>query len=207
MSSEGSVHHAEEPPLLVVLSGPSGVGKDAAINCMRGLDRPWHFVVTATTRPRRSNERDGVDYVFLESQEFQGMMERGEFLECAQVYGNWYGVPRSHVREALSKGLDTMLKIDVQGAATIKSLVPDAVFIFLAPPSMSELQQRLSRRGSESPIDLKLRARVSWKEMECRYSFDYTVINRDGRLDEAVARVDAIITAEKCRTQPRNISV
>ena len=194
-------------PLLVVLSGPSGVGKDAALDGLRALKRPWDFVITATTRPRRSGEADEVDYVFLEPGEFQAKVDRGEFLEHAQVYGNQYGVPRSRVRQAMGKGLDAIVKVDVQGAATIKKLAPEAVFIFLAPSSMDELARRLRHRDTETVADLESRTRVAWQEMECLPAFDYKVVNRDGYLDEVVAYIDAIILAEKCRIPPRKISI
>ena len=194
-------------PLLVVLSGPSGVGKDAALNSLRTLKRPWHFVVTATTRPMRSNETDRVDYLFMEPAEFQAMVKREEFLEYAEVYGNWYGVPRQQVREAMGRGQDTILKVDVQGAATIKKLAPEAVFIFLVSSSMEELQHRLSMRSTESAEALESRARTAWKEMERLPAFDYEVVNRDGCLDDAVSCIDAIILAEKCRIPPRRITI
>ena len=111
---------------MIVLSGPSGVGKDSALEELKKLDRPWHFAVTATTRPPRPGERDGVDYIFLDAGTFLAMKDRGEFLECAQVYDRWYGAPRSQVREALQRGQDVFLKIDVQGAATVRSLAPES---------------------------------------------------------------------------------
>ena len=194
-------------PLLIVLSGPSGVGKDAALGILRTLERPWYFAVTATTRSKRPGERDGVDYIFLEPGRFQAMMEQGEFLEYAQVYGNWYGVPKEQVRHAKEKGLDTILKVDVQGAATIKALVPDAVFIFLVPSSIEELQRRLSLRATESTADLEVRTGIARQEMERMSSFDYVVVNRDGCLDQSVTCIDAIILAERCRTSPRQISI
>ena len=192
---------------MVVLSGPSGVGKDAALGVLRTLERPWYFAVTATTRPKRPGEKAGVDYVFLETRKFQAMLEQGEFLEYAQVYGNWYGVPKEQVRHARKEGLDTILKVDVQGAATIKALVPDAVFIFLVPSSIEELQRRLSLRATESAADLEVRTGIARQEMERMSSFDYVVVNRDGCLDQAVACIDAIILAERCRTSPRQISI
>lgn len=196
-----------EAPLLVVLSGPSGVGKDAVLNRLRSLVRPWHFVVTATTRTIRPAERDGTDYIFMEKQKFQDMVRNGELLEHAQVYDNWYGVPRQQVREALDKGLDTILKVDVQGAATIKSLAPEAVFIFLTLPTMEELQQRLVGRDTESEETLRLRSGTARQETERLTEFDYRVINANGRLEEAIACIDAIILAEKCRIPPRRISI
>ena len=194
-------------PLLVVLSGPSGVGKDAALSKLRTLERPWHFVVTATTRPRRPGERDGMDYIFLDSGKFEAMVEKGDFLEHARVYGNRYGVPRQQVREAMVKGLDTILKVDVQGAATIKKVAPEAVLIFLAPASMEELGERLSLRATESQTDLKTRTQIARREMERLSDYDYRVVNADGRLDQAIARIDAIITAEKCRIAPRQVII
>jgi guanylate kinase len=193
--------------LLIVLSGPSGVGKDAALNVLRTLERPWHFAVTATTRPRRPGERDGIDYIFMEPAEFRDMVARDEVLEHAQVYENWYGVPKQQVRDAMQKGLDVILKVDVQGAATIKKMAPEALSIFMAPPTMEELRQRLSLRGTETAEDLELRTRAAWKEMERLPEFDYKVVNREGRLDEAVACIESIILAEKCRVHPRNISI
>ena len=198
---------AKGGPLLIVLSGPSGVGKDAALEGLRALDRPWHTIVTATTRPRRPGETDGVEYIFLEHDKFQSMIEHEELLEYAEVYGNWYGVPKQQVRDALAKGLDTVLKVDVQGAATIKKLVPDAVFVFLVPSSMDELRRRLSLRATESAMELETRTNIAWEEMEHLRDFDYEVVNRDGSLDEAVARIDAIIQAEKCRIPPRRVSI
>ena len=201
--------HPQPPggPLLVVLSGPSGVGKDASLNLLRTLDRPRHFVITATTRTKRPGERSGVDYIFMEPGEFREMIESGGFLECAQVYGNWYGVPREQVREGLDRGLDTILKVDVQGAATIKTATPEAVFIFLAPSSMEELHGRLALRATESAADFESRNCIARREMEHISAFDYQVVNPDGRLEEAVACIDAIILAERCRIARRPTSI
>lgn len=200
-----------DPPgghaVLVVLSGPSGVGKDAALGRLRTLKPHWKFVVTATTRPRRPNEKDGVDYIFLEPSMFQAMVDKGGFFEYAQVYGNWYGVPRDQVREAIRAGVDAILKVDVQGAATVKKLVPDAVFIFMIPSTAEELQRRLQLRATESATDVEDRTRTVRAEMEHLPSFDYRVVNRDGCLDEAVACIEAIILAEKCRFPPRQINL
>lgn len=191
------------PPLLVVLSGPSGVGKDAALVGLKKLDRPWHFVVTTTTRLPRRGEREGVDYNFLDAETFLKMKERDQFLECAEVYGRWYGVPRSPVRQALKNGQDAILKIDVQGAATVRLLAPEALFIMMLPASYAELRRRLAERMSESASDLELRLRTARKELAEVGKFDYRVINRDGGLGEAIADIDAIIAAEKCRVVPR----
>jgi guanylate kinase len=191
------------PPLLVVLSGPSGVGKDAALEGLKKLDRPWHFAVTATTRPPRSGEQYGVDYIFLETETFHKMKERDQFLECAEVYGRWYGVPRSQVRQSLKNGKDVILKIDVQGAATVRKLAPEALSIMMVPASYAELRSRLNQRMSESAPDLELRLQTAKEELAQTSQFDYRVINRDGRLEQAIAEIDAIITSEKCRVVPR----
>jgi len=191
------------PPLLVVLSGPSGVGKDAALEGLKELDRPWHFAITATTRPPRSGEQCGVDYIFLEAETFHKMKERDQFLECAEVYGRWYGVPRSQVRQSLKNGKDVILKIDVQGAATVRKLAPEALSIMMVPASYAELRNRLNQRMSESAPDLKLRLQTAKEELAQTSQFDYRVINRDGGLEQAIAEIDAIITAEKCRVVPR----
>lgn len=194
-------------PLLIVLSGPSGVGKDAVLSRMRELRFPHYYCVTATTRPRRSCEVDGVDYYFLKMEEFQHRLEHNEFLEYARVYGNYYGVPKQPVRDALRRGEDVVIKADVQGAATIKSLVPDAVFIFLSPPNMGELEERLRQRKTESPEGLARRLRTAHLEMKYLPMFDYLVVNPSRRLDDAVDRIQAIIAAEKCRVHPRHIYV
>lgn len=185
------------PPLLVVLSGPSGVGKDAALNQLRKLDRPWHFVVTATTRPIRPGERDGIDYIFLDEPTFLRMKSHGEFVEHAQVYGRWYGVPRSQVTAGLEAGKDVILKIDVQGAATVKKMAPNALFIFMMPGSFDELKDRLSQRMTESTPDMELRLKTASEEMKQASQFDCRVVNRKDNLDQAVADIDATIAAEK----------
>ena len=195
------------PPLLVVLSGPSGVGKDAALAELKKLDRPWHFAVTATTREQRPGERDGVDYIFLDDDTFFKMKERDEFLECAQVYGHWYGVPRSQVRQGLHDGRDVILKVDVQGAATIRQLAPEAVFIFMVPSSIDELPRRLAKRMTESSPEMELRLSVAREELARAEEFEYRVVNRDDSLDQAIADIDAIVTAEKCRIVPRLVQL
>ena len=194
-------------PLLVVVSGPSGVGKDAVFQYMRELDRPWHFVVTATTRPRRRSERNGIDYLFLDTDEFEHMRKGEQFLECAEVYGNWYGVPKQQVKDALAKGKDVFVKLDVQGAATVRALVKDALMIFLAPPSIAELERRLRFRQSESVQTLRLRSEAAGDEMKAMEDFEFRVVNHSQRLDLAAFCIDAIVTAEKCRIPPRRMEV
>ena len=191
------------PPLLVVISGPSGVGKDAALGELRKLGRPWHFAVTATTRPMRAGERDGADYIFLDAATFGRMRDRDEFLECAEVYGRWYGVPRGQVRDALREGRDVILKMDVQGAAAIRRLAPEALLIFLIPPSLADLRQRLQGRMTETAPELTRRLRTAEDELSRIREYDYRVVNENGGLERAAAEIDAIITAEKCRVTPR----
>ena len=187
------------PPLLVVISGPSGVGKDAAISELKEKGRPWHFVVSATTREPRAGEKDGQDYIFLDHDTFHEMREEGRLLECAEYSGRWYGVPRSQVEVALEEGKDVFLKIEVQGADTIRKLAPGALFIFLAPGSFEELAHRLSQRRTESKEDTERRLQIARGELEQVDRYDYCVVNRDGLLKEAVEEIAAIIVAEKCR--------
>jgi guanylate kinase len=194
-------------PLLIVLSGPSGVGKDAVLSRMKQSRRPFHRVVTATTRSRRANERDGVDYHFLSREEFQKKLSEDGFLEWAVVYGNYYGVLKEEIASALSRGVDVAVKVDVQGAATIKKTLPQAVFIFLTPPSMQELEDRLRSRLSESCADLAVRLQTAREEAKSLPLFDYIVVNHRDRLDDAVAQIDAIISAEKCRVKQRVVEL
>ncbi|MGQ9492731.1 MAG: guanylate kinase [Anaerolineae bacterium] len=200
--------YLERPnPLLIVVSGPSGVGKDSVIKRMRELNYPFHFVITTTTRPPRRGEIHGVDYFFLSEEEFVQLMQKGEFLEHAWVYGEYKGVPKEQVRRALASGQDVIMRLDVQGAATVRRLVPDAVLIFLLPGSEEELLNRLRKRGTESNEALQRRLATLREEMKRITEFDYVVVNREGQLDLAVERIVAIITAEKCRTKQRVIQL
>ena len=206
-SSKRNLYHLKSNPLLVVISGPSGVGKDATVKRMEELGYPFHFVVTATTRPKRPGEVDGVDYYFVSEKEFAEMLERGELLEHAIVYGQHKGIPKKQVQEALESGKDVIMRIDVQGAATIRRLVPDAVLIFLTASSEEELIRRLKKRKTETPEGLKRRIATAREEMKHLDEFDYVVVNRDGHLDDTVRTIAAIITAEKCRVKQRKIEL
>lgn len=190
-------------PLLVVISGPSGVGKDAVIAELKKRQRPWHFAVTATTRPPRNGETDGLDYIFLEDLDFQELRETNRLLECAEYSGRWYGVPRSQVEEALDAGKDVFLKIDVQGAESIRQIAPEAIFIFLAAGSFEELAGRLAQRRTEGPAEVQRRLETARVEMAQIPLYEYCVVNRDGGLEQAVADIEAIIVAEKRRVRPR----
>lgn len=199
--------NTEKRPLLIVLSGASGAGKDAILTRMKELNYPLQYITTVTTRPRRAKERDNVDYHFISMERFQEMVNGNELLEWANVYGNWYGVPKQPVKQALENGQDVIIKVDVQGAATIKKILPQAVFIFLMPSSMEELALRLKQRHTESPFDLALRLKTAEEEIKQLPLFDYVVVNRQGEIDLAVAQIKAIITAEKHRVNPRQISL
>ena len=196
--------HLPTRSLLIVLSGPSGAGKDAVLTRMKELGYPLlEYITTVTTRPRRASERDDVDYRFISVERFQEMISRKELLEWANVYGNWYGVPKEAVKQALDKGRDVIVKVDVQGAATIKKILPEAVFIFLIPPSREELTIRLKQRHTESAFNLALRLKTAEEEIKKLPLFDYVVLNKQDKIDLAVSDIKAIITAEKCRVIPR----
>jgi guanylate kinase len=192
-------------PLLIVLSGPSGVGKDAVLAKMKESERPLHYVITATTRPKRAREKNGVDYHFLSQKEFQQMIDKHQFLEWANVYGNYYGVPKDEITSALSQGVDTIVKVDVQGAATIRKILPQAVLVFIIPPSVEELEKRLKRRRSECLTDLALRLEGAKGEIKSLLLFDYVITSHRNKLDEIISQIDAIVTAEKCRVKPRTV--
>ena len=189
--------------LLLILSGPSGAGKDALLNRMKELGVPFHYVVTSTTRPPRTGEKDGVEYTFVSESGFQEMLQRGDLVESAKVYGYWYGVPKHEVKQALDEGKDVVLKIDVQGAATIRNLLPGAVLVFLTLPSLEEYEKRLRQRKTESDTDLKVRLGKVTEELRSMLIFDYVVVNRQDELDGAVDQIRAIVAAEKCRVNPR----
>ncbi len=205
--SESDPYEFKRASLLVVISGPSGVGKDSVLRRLKELGLPFHFVPTMNTRARRPTEIDGVDYHFVSTEQFITMMEQGELLEHAVVYGDYKGIPKQPVRDALASGQDVVLRVDVQGAATIKRLIPQAVFIFLTTGSEAELLDRLSRRKTEMAESLRLRIATAREEMLRIPEFDYVVVNRDSHLDEAVHDVIGIIRAEHCRVEQRVISL
>ena len=194
-------------PLVMVVSGPSGVGKDAVIARIRERRYPVHVVVTATTRPMRAAERDGVDYVFLDDAAYDRTVAEDGFLERAEVYNYRYGVPRDQVRDALASGLDVIIKIDVQGAETIKKLNPEGVFVFIAPPSMDELERRLRERKSEAAEALERRLDTARREMDRMPMFDYVVVNESGALDETAEALEAIMRAERWRYPRRTMTL
>ena len=207
MSRRIEPYNHQELPLLVVISGPSGVGKDMTITRLKELGYPFHFVVTATTRPQRPNEVHGLDYFFVSMSEFAEMIESGELLEHAMVYGDYKGIPKAQVREALASGKDVIMRIDVQGAATIRRLVPEAVLIYLSAESEEVLVHRLRERKTEPEDQLKMRIATARQELKRLDWFDYVVINAEDKLDETCRKIVAIITAEKCRVQQREIKL
>jgi guanylate kinase len=172
---------------------------------MKKSGYPAEFITTVTTRPKRAKEKNKVNYHFISPESFRKMIEHNELLEWANVYGNWYGVPKEPVKQALDRGRDIIVKVDVQGAATIKKILPQAVFIFFVPPSMEELATRLKQRHTESPFDLTLRTKTAEEEMKQLPLFDYVVVNKQDEIDLAVSAIEAIITAEKHRVTPRQI--
>ena len=202
---EFTLLHVE--PLMIVISGPSGVGKDTVIQRMIERNLPFHFVVTATTRPPRPNEVHGKDYFFYSQEQFTHMIEHGELLEHAIVYNEYKGIPKLQVKNALASGKDVVLRLDVQGAATIRSLYPDALLIFITPQDEGEMINRLQKRKTETPEEFKLRIATAKAEMDQLSAFDYVVVNRESCLDEAVDTIDAIIVAEHHRVKPRKVSL
>ncbi len=208
MNNETNLYNQNQhEPLLIVISGPSGVGKDTVIQRMKERDLPIHFVVTATTRPSRAEEEHGVDYFFLSSDEFAEMIEQGEFLEYAIVYNDYKGIPKEQVRKALKSGKDVVMRVDVQGAATIREKTNGAVLIFLTTQNEDELVNRLQIRKTETREGLKLRIATARQELRRINEFDYVVVNRENQLDKSVDTILAIIRAEHHRVKPRKVSL
>ncbi|HEY5269322.1 MAG TPA: guanylate kinase, partial [Anaerolineales bacterium] len=203
--SEFNLHKPQ--PLLIVISGPSGVGKDSVVHAMKARGLPFHFVVTATTRPQRENEVHGRDYFFVSKEEFARMIEQDELIEYAIVYSDYKGIPKQQVRDALASGKDVIMRLDVQGAATVRKLAPEAVLIFLTTESEDALVRRLKTRQSETAENLSLRIATARQELKRAAEFDYVIVNADGHLDGTVDTVVAIIQAEHHRVNPRKVSL
>ena len=195
--------------MLVIVSGPSGVGKDTVISslCLIPTQPERYFVVTCTTRPRRDYEVDGVHYHFMTDGEFTRKRDVGGFLEANLVHGHWYGTPRDQVREALGAGRDAILKIDVQGAAVVKQKVPEALLVFLVPPSLEDLFSRLQSRATETADELDIRQRNAALELARQEDYDHVVLNETGQIARTAARVDEIIRAEKAAHPDRRTRV
>ncbi len=201
---------ASRPPtqgLLFVLSAPSGAGKDTVIGKLRERGVDFHVVSSVTTRAPRKGESDGNPYHFVSEETFQRMVKHGELLEYAQVYGNWYGQPLQQIQDNLRIGRDVLLKIDVQGAATVRSKVTGAIFIFLMPGSVDEQVERLTSRQTETAEEQARRLAEAQAEVAQREQFEYCIVNRQGQIEEAVTHLHAIMLAEHCRTKPRYLNV
>lgn len=198
---------AKPPPLLIVISGPSGVGKDAVLALMKERFPSYSYAITMTTRPNRENETDGVHYFFVSENAFMEMVRKDELLEWSRVYGKLYGVPMSQVRQALQRGQDIVIKTDVQGAKKIKAKIPGAILVFIAPPSEQALLSRLNRRQTEDPQDLKLRLATAREEMNYLPIFNYVVVNEEGKVEETLEIIESIIVAEKCRLHPTPLAL
>ena len=194
---------------LVIISGPSGVGKDSIIEAMqrRRPPHPRHYVITVTTRARRPAEIGGVSYHFLSLEDYRRLEEADGLLEASEVHGNWYGTPRDQVQAALRSGRDAILKIDVQGADKVRAKVPAALLIFVVPPSVEELHARLVGRSTEAPRDLEIRRRDAADELARQDEYDHVVVNETGRIDETAEQIDAIIAAEHEQYADRRIRV
>lgn len=212
-SLEASLGHAFDSnpvcpppnPLIIVISGPSGVGKDALIKKLRELRDSLHFVVTATSRPMRPGEENGKDYYFVSKEEFLTMIDKNELLEYALVYGDYKGIPKKQIREYMAKGYDIILRVDIQGAQTLRRVLGDsAVFVFLMAESETALVERLVERKTESREELLVRIATAREEIKHVKIFDYVVVNAEGKLDVAVKLVESIIDAEKAKVQQRS---
>ena len=179
---------------LFVISGPSGVGKDTILNQMKKIYPSNHYVVTVTTRKKRINEIDGKDYFFVTNKKFQDMIDSNEFLEWATVYNNNYGVPKNQVFLALSENKNVIIKADIQGAKTIKNTIDGTTTIFINPPDISKLADHLSSRMSESKESFRLRMETSLLEIESQNEFDHVVNNPEGKIDQTLEKINAIIS-------------
>lgn len=191
----------QEKGLLFVLSGPSGVGKGTVCNALRKVNKNITYSVSATSRAPRAGEIDGVNYFFKTKEQFEEMIKNDQFLEWAQYVNNYYGTPKQFVMDMLEQGKDVILEIEVQGAMQVKQKYPDGIFIFLAPPDMEELHQRIRNRGTEDDEVIQRRMRKAREEIDMMVNYDYVVINDE--VDLAVKRIEAIVIAEHCK-QERN---
>ncbi len=207
MTSDPEFAPIRPNPLLIVISGPSGAGKDSVVQRMQERGLPFHFVITATTRPQRANEVNGRDYFFVSKEEFARMIEEDELFEYAIVYSDYKGNSKKQVREALASGKDVVMRLDVQGAETIRKLAPEALLIFITTENEDELVRRLKDRKTETHEELALRIATARKELQRIQAFDYVIVNHDFRLDHTVDVIRAIIEAEHHRVQQRKVNL
>jgi len=207
MKIDFDLKQPQQTSLLIVISGPSGIGKDTVIQGLKERNRPFHFVITATSREPRKNEVDGVDYFFYSKDKFEAMIEADEFLEHAWVYSDHKGVPKSQVRKALDSGKDVVMRLDFQGAKTVREMCPDAILIFLTAKNKQEWLERLKSRRSETDEELVVRIETARKEYDSLNIFDYIVINEHGKLDHTLDVIESIINAEHHRVVPREVTL
>ncbi|MBZ9635871.1 guanylate kinase [Clostridium sp. FP1] len=186
---------------LIVISGPSGAGKGTVCKAILEKNNFW-VSVSATTRCPRKDEIDGTNYYFITKEEFLQKIEKDDFLEYAEVYGNFYGTPKSEVLKVLDSGRDVILEIDIQGALKVKTAYPNGLFIFILPPSMEELKNRITNRGSETPESLITRFTSAHKEISFVSKYDYAVVN--DTVSTACLKIKSIIIAERCRVDRMN---
>ena len=195
-------------PIVVVISGPSGVGKDVMIERMIESDRiGFHFTVTATTRDPRPGEVDGINHHFVTVDDFVNLISADNLLEWAQVYGNYYGVPKQQVREALTNGNHVIIRVDVQGAKRLREIIPEALMIFIIPPSVDVLKSHLEKRGVDTETEMTQRLEAASEEISQASLFDFTVTNEEDRLDDTVNQVVGIIESESHRIPPRKVDI
>ncbi|MEZ4516919.1 MAG: guanylate kinase [Chloroflexota bacterium] len=201
-------YECQTHPIVLILSGPSGVGKDTiARELLRRRPDSFHFVVTATTRDPRAGEIDGRDYIFVTNDEFARMIEANELLEYAVVYNDYKGIPKAQIRGALDSGRDVILRVDVQGAATVRKLIPEAISVFLRTRSEEVLVQRLTQRKSDSAEGLALRIATARAEMKRMDEFDYCVVNPQDESEKAVEQILCIIESAHCRTKQAPVAL
>lgn len=189
----------EEKGILFVLSGPSGVGKGTVRARLFENSVNLQYSISMTTRQMREGEQDGVDYFYKTHEEFESLIEQGELLEYAKFVNNYYGTPRSYVLETLNSGKDVFLEIEVQGALQVKEHFPEGVFIFLSPPSLDELKNRIVNRGTETSELVKKRLNEASNEIDMMHAYDYVVVNDE--VDHAVQKVKSIIVSEHCKRE------
>jgi len=192
---------------MIVISGPSGVGKDSVLRGLKNSELPIHHVVTVNTRKPRPDEKEGVDYFFVSREKFEEMIARDEFIEYSKVYDDYKGVPKSQIKAALNCGKDVVLRLDVQGAEKIKCIYPQAILIFLLPSNEDDWYKRLGGRRLSHEKDLDTRILTVKEELKKAHNFDYLVVNAQNQLRETVRVIEAIITAEHQRSKPNKILI
>jgi len=197
----------DKNPLMIVISGPSGVGKDSVLRALKSSELPIQHVVTVNTRDPRPDEKEGVDYFFVSRSKFEEMIAENEFIEYSHVYDDYKGVPKSQIRDALNSGKDVVLRLDVQGAEKIKKIYPQAILIFLLPSNQEDWYKRLGGRRLGHEKDLDTRISTVKEELVKARDFDYLVVNEQNKLSQTVHLIEAIITAEHLRAKSRKINI